>query len=70
MPDAAELDYALKSAIAQRLWGHDGSMRGEEQVVGEEFVAYLEGLHDAGLTAAQDLIDAINTHGRVVIWIE
>lgn len=69
LPDAEQLAYELKRALGRRLWGHDGSLHGDDQEVGSEFVPYLEGLVDAGLTSAQDLIDAIERHGRVIIWI-
>lgn len=72
-PPAEELPYALKKAIAQRLWGHDGSLNGEEVELGPEIVPYLEGLVDGGngevSEGAKDLIAAIAVHRRVLIWI-
>lgn len=32
-------------------------------------IPYLEGLADAGVEGADELIRAINTHDAVVIWI-
>lgn len=63
------LPYALKSAIARRLWDHDGSTPGDEVELGLADVSYLEGLHDAGVVGAHLLIDAIAQHRAVVVWI-
>lgn len=63
------LPYALKRAVAQRLWHHDGSLSGAEVEVGAEFVPYLNGLEDAGVDGATELIEAIRKHGKVGIWI-
>lgn len=68
-PPAEELSWALKKAIAQRLWGHDGSLYGDEITVDSHILSYLDGLIDAGMSDASELRDAIVKHGRVVIWI-
>jgi hypothetical protein len=69
VPPVEELPYQLKKAVAQRLWGHDGSLYGDAVMIGKSMVDYLEGLADAGIDGAADLIAAINEHGAVVIWI-
>ncbi|WP_242890225.1 hypothetical protein [Actinomadura litoris] len=68
-PPAHELSYELKKAIAQRAWGHDGSLHGDEITIGPDWVPYLEGLSDAGIDGADELIKAIKDHERVLIWI-
>ncbi len=64
-----KLPYALKAAIARRLWDHDGSMPGDQVELGLADVPYLEGLNDGGVEGAHILIDAINQHRAVVVWI-
>ena len=64
---------ALKRAIARRVWDHDGSLHGDTIIVGTELLPYLEGLRDAGTEEtredASELIEAIQEHGSVEIWI-
>lgn len=69
VPPARDLPESLKKRISQRLWGHDGSLNGDEIEIGKEMLPYLEGLDDAGAEGAADLIAAINAHGRVLLWI-
>lgn len=68
-PPANDLPYALKRAVAQRFWHHDGSLYGDDYELGKEDVSYLEGLADAGIDGAAELIEAIRQHGRVLVWI-
>ncbi len=72
-PPAEELPFGLKKAISQRLWGHDGSLYGDEVEVGPSMVPYLEGLADGGSgeisAGATELLAAIRTHGAVTLWI-
>lgn len=68
-PPSRELSYELKKAIARRLWGHDGSLCGAEVEVDAGMALYLEGLVDAGVPGADELLDAVREHGRVVVWI-
>ncbi len=63
------LPYALKSVIARRLWGHDGSVPGEETLVGLSEIDYLDGLADAGVDGALELRNAIKNYGAVFVWI-
>jgi len=71
VPPAEGLPYELKKAIAQRLWGHDGSVYGEKVELSRAtaIIPYLEGLADAGVDGAAELIRAINTHDSVLVWI-
>lgn len=72
-PPAHGLPTSFKKTIAQRMWGHDGSLFGEKVEVGRELVPYLEGLVDGGSgeikEGAEELLAAIAKHGRVEIWI-
>lgn len=68
-PRPAELPYDLKRAIAQRLWGHDGSLWGEATEIDRSILPYLEGLRDAGVDGAAELIAAIQQHDKVEVWI-
>lgn len=36
----------------------------------ETAIAYLQGLRDANVTGADILLDAINEHGQIEIWLE
>jgi len=72
VPPAEELPFELKKAIAQRLWGHDGSLWGEKVELSRAnaaIIPYLEGLADAGVDGAAELIRAINTHDAVLVWV-
>lgn len=68
-PPRNDLPYALKHAIARRFWGHDGSLYGEEIMFDKAMLGYLEGLADAKVDGASDLVAAIKTHGVVSVWI-
>lgn len=70
VPSGEDLPYALKKALARRLWGHDGSLRGGHIEVGKEIVPYLEGLADGGVEGAAQLINLIRAHDVVELWIE
>ena len=69
VPPAEGLPYELKKAIARRFWDHDGSLHGDEIEVGAAEVPYLEGLSDGGVDGAEELLQAIREHGRVLLWI-
>lgn len=67
------LEQALKYVVAGRWFGHDGSLRGET-VLDKHSIAYLNGIRDCNTTtaigdAATDLIEAIEAHGSVRVWI-
>jgi hypothetical protein len=64
------LPYQLKKKLGPRLWDHDGSVGGDDRLVGPEMKPYLEGLRDAGVTGADELLAHIEKYGAVVIWIE
>ncbi len=64
------LPYELKRAISRKLWDTDGSCGGGEIVVKADLIPYLEGLRDAGIEGADELIRLITEHGRIVLWHE
>jgi hypothetical protein len=68
-PPVQDLPYELKRAVAQRFWGHDGTLHGDDYALSKEDIPYLEGLADAGIDGATELIEAIRQHGRVLVWI-
>lgn len=68
-PEPETLDYDLKKAIAPRVWDHDGSIYGPEILFDKTRIPYLQGLADAHVDGAQELIDLIVDHGAVILWI-
>jgi hypothetical protein len=60
----------LKRVISRRLWGTDGTCGDGEATMDLNDIQYLEGLKDAGISGAQELIDLIKTHGTVILWHE
>jgi hypothetical protein len=58
LPDA--LKYALERSPAGRDTRH----------FGEDSLSYLEGLRDAGVEGAQELIDAIENYGDITVTWE
>ena len=68
-PDKIELPFELKKAIAQRFWDHDGSLYGDEVRFDSQDIPYLNGLKHAGIRGAAQLINAIETHRAVKVWI-
>lgn len=69
-PKPRELPFQLKKALADRFWGHDGSLYGSPVTLGQEYTLYVDGLADAGVEGAADLLAAIRAHGAVQLWIE
>lgn len=65
-----ELPCELKYKLSRKLWGTDGSIGGDPAIVGKQLVPYLEGLRDAGVEGASELIGLIKTHGTVELWHE
>lgn len=67
-PKSGSLPKDLKFKISKRLWGTDGSCGDGEATVTESDIPYLEGLADAGISGAAELIELIRKHGEVVLW--
>jgi hypothetical protein len=69
-----DLETRLKYFMAPRMWGHDGTLRGDTVLDGGD-IAYLTGMLDALKEdqfmhkSLEDLINNIKEHGRVFIWI-
>ncbi len=68
-PEANRLPYGLKKAIAQSVWGHDGSLNSEPVPVDGAFVPYFNGLRDGGVEGAQAVLDLIEQHGAIELLI-
>jgi hypothetical protein len=68
-PAPRDLPEGLKKALANRFWGHDGSLFGDEIELDERAVPYLDGLSDGRVDGAGDLIAAIRAHGKILLWI-
>lgn len=68
--EAYDLPLELKRVVSRKLWDTDGSCGGGEVTANVDFIPYLEGIRDSGIKGAQELIDAINQHGEVILWHE
>ena len=66
--EGSALSYDLKIILSRKVWGTDGSTGGDYVVIGSEYIGYLDGLDDAGVKGASELLKAIKEHGEVVIW--
>ena len=67
---SGSLPKELKRAISKRLWGSDGSCGIGDDRVDESDIPYLEGLMDAGVKGAAELITLIRKHGEIQLWHE
>lgn len=61
--------YQLKFHIAEKLWGHDGSLPSGWTTIGKEWIPYLEGLVSAGnkevSSEAKKLISLLEKYDEV-----
>jgi hypothetical protein len=62
----SSLPSQLKFILQKR---YDGLETGESIILGEAVQPYLEGLADAGIEGAKELIAAIKRHEQVEIWV-
>ena len=67
--DGKLLSTDIKWKIAKRYMNHDGSLTGKAYLSNED-IGWLEGLRDAGVEDADELIAAIEKHAEIVIFIE
>lgn len=63
MKESNDLPDELKYALQKRYEGYI-----EGTILEYDDISYLEGLRDAGVKGAQDLIEAIKQHDLVRIW--
>lgn len=68
--ESGTLPRELKYPLSRRLWDTDGSTGHGDAVVDAGHIPYLEGLRDAGVKGADELIKLIETHGAVIVWHE
>ncbi len=71
-PNGVCIDRPLHSLLALRFFGHDGSLSSAPRCFDrntEALMAYLEGLRDANVKGAQELLTEIIDH-PVEIWID
>ena len=67
--DGKLLSTDIKRKIAKRYMNHDGSLIGKVNL-GYDAIGWLEGLRDAGVEDADELIAAIEKHAEIEIFIE
>lgn len=62
----------LKKAIVKHYWGSDGSDRDNLTTrvhIGEDDIPYFEGLADAGVASAVDVLDILRSHKEIYLHI-
>lgn len=72
-PDGNDLPDALMFAIDDRLkgnWGGDGLAIGEKEVIGIEWLGWLDGLAYANVDGAKELAELVRTYGEVEVWTD
>lgn len=68
-PEGEYVEDAVRYAIAKRLWDGNASDSTEKHEIESYDIVYLQGLRDAGVKGAQELLDAVRKHGNIEIWI-
>ena len=63
------LSDEIKCKIARRYLDHDGSLCGSIEL-DSSALGWLEGLRDGGVKDAQTLIDAIEKHDEIEVWLD
>lgn len=63
------LPYALRRVLGTKLWGEGEFGVNSPVEVGKSLLPYLEGLADAGVDGAAELVAIIRQHGVVELWI-
>ena len=63
--ESNDLPDELKRVISRKLWDTDGSCGNGPVMVDKEILPYLEGLRDAGVKGADDLIAIILQYGQI-----
>lgn len=66
----ADLPFDLKQVIAKRFWGQDGSLRGAAMLFGPTNIPYFSGLADAGINGADKVVELLEKHGEIYLYIE
>lgn len=64
-----DLSDDIKRKIARRYMDHDGSLSGSVRL-DSAALGWLEGLRDGGVKDAGKLIDAIEKHHEIEVWLE
>lgn len=70
LPEPDSLPDALRHMLSKRYKDFGGWMSGESMGMGEGHIPYLEGLRDAGVNGAQELINIIGEYGVVELWVD
>ncbi len=68
--DSHDLPFALKKTLSRRLWDTDGSCGHGEASMTADDIPYLEGLRDAHVEGADELIKIILKYGAIILWHE
>ena len=66
-PENHWMPKELKHKISRKYWEHDGSLGGEPILIDMSDYKYFEGLRDAGVDGAEDILNALEIHGEIEI---
>ena len=69
-PKGKSLPLALKYALSPTIFGHDGSLSSSPELMDKTRLDYVQGLCDARVSGAAELMDAIRKYGTVEVWVE
>ena len=61
------LSFALKKALSQKYWEHDGSLGGNWVKLSNSDISFLEGVNAGGVSDAKVLIAEIIKHGQIEV---
>lgn len=64
-PPPYDVPEDVEGALRRRYWENDGTARDQPAELDSRDVLWLEGLRDAGLSGASELIAAILEHGTI-----
>ena len=64
------LSDELKKTISRKLWDTDGSMGGGDAMLTINDIPYVEGLRDAGVIGAEELVEILIKHHSIILWHE
>lgn len=68
-PEGEWVEDRLRHILARKLWDHDGSIADGPTALGRDMLPYLQGLADADVEGAAELIAAIQKYVEIEVEI-